>query len=85
MAKKLLAEAGYPRGFKTNVVADAAADLGLLQVIKTYFAAVGIDMDIRTLDSAAFIPFVETEKKHGCAGFPRWVVLCTAPMSRFGS
>jgi peptide/nickel transport system substrate-binding protein len=68
-AKKLLAEAGYPRGFKTDVVADAAADLGLLQVIKTYFAAVGIDMEIRTLDSAVFTPFVETEKKHDALVF----------------
>jgi peptide/nickel transport system substrate-binding protein len=46
-AKKLLADAGYPHGFKTNVVTDASADLTLLEIIKTYFAAVGIDMEIR--------------------------------------
>jgi peptide/nickel transport system substrate-binding protein len=47
MAKKLLAEAGYPGGFKTNVVTDAAADLKLLAIIRNYFLAVGIDMEIK--------------------------------------
>ena len=52
-ARKLLADAGYPAGFKTNIVADAAEALDLLLMVKSYFAAVGIDMEIRTLDSAA--------------------------------
>ena len=64
MAKKLLAEAGYPKGFKTNIVADIAADLELLQVVKSYFAAVGIDMEIRPMESAAWVAFTQTEKKH---------------------
>ena len=38
-AKKLLAEAGYPHGFKTNIVADIAADLELLEIVKKYYAA----------------------------------------------
>ena len=42
-----------PTGFKTNIVADAAEALDLLLMVKSYFAAVGIDMEIRTLDSAA--------------------------------
>jgi peptide/nickel transport system substrate-binding protein len=46
-AKKLLAEAGYPHGFKTNVAAGAGADLKLLQIVKSYFADVGIKMEIR--------------------------------------
>ena len=46
-AKQLLAAAGYPNGFNTDVVADTAADLDLLQIVKSYFAAVGIDMDIQ--------------------------------------
>lgn len=57
-AKKLLADAGFPGGFKTNVVADVAADLDLLQIVKSYFAAVGIDMTIRTMDSATWQTYV---------------------------
>ena len=64
LAKKLLVEAGYPNGFKTNIVADIAADLELLKVVKSYFAAVGIDMEIRTMESAAWIAFTQVEKKH---------------------
>ena len=63
-AKKLLADAGYPTGFKTNVVADASGDLNLLQVVKSYFAAVGIDMEIRPMDRASWTQFVGTSKKH---------------------
>jgi len=48
-AKSLLAAAGYPNGFKTDVVTDAA-DPSLLEIVKSYFAAVGVDMEIRTMD-----------------------------------
>jgi len=63
-AKKLLADAGYPTGFKTNVVADIAGDLDLLQIVKSYFAAVGIDMSIQTMDSASWSSFVRTNHKN---------------------
>ena len=63
-AKKLLAEAGYPHGFKTNIVADIAADLELLEIVKKYYAAVGIDMEIRPMESAAWNAFVQVGKKH---------------------
>ena len=46
-AKKLLAEAGYPRGFRTNIAAGSGADLKLLQIVQTYFVDVGIEMEIR--------------------------------------
>jgi peptide/nickel transport system substrate-binding protein len=46
-AKKLLDEAGYPHGFKTNVIAGDSADLKLLQIVKSYFADVGIEMEIQ--------------------------------------
>ena len=46
-AKKLLTEAGYPHGFKTNVATGAGADLQLLQIVQAYFADIGIEMEIR--------------------------------------
>ena len=63
-ARKLLADAGYPDGFKTNIVADIAGDMGLLQIVKSYFAQVGIDMEIRPMESAAMVAFVQTAQKH---------------------
>ena len=53
-AKKLLADAGFPNGFKTNIIANAAEPADLLMQIKYYFAAVGIDMEIRTIDNASW-------------------------------
>ena len=63
-AKQLLAEAGYPHGFMTHVVAATDGDLDLLQVVKSYFADIGIDMEIRTMDPADWVTFVEIERKH---------------------
>jgi peptide/nickel transport system substrate-binding protein len=63
-ARQLLADAGYPKGFKTNIVADATWDLDILPVIKSYFADIGIDMEIRILDGAAWNDFVRIGRKH---------------------
>jgi peptide/nickel transport system substrate-binding protein len=63
-AKKFLADAGYPNGFKTNMVADATADIGLLQIVKSYFSQVGIDMEIRMMDSNNWVAFVDIAHKH---------------------
>ena len=54
-AKQLLAAAGYPNGFNTNVVASTSYDLDLLQVYKAYLAAIGINMTINTTDYPTFL------------------------------
>ncbi len=62
-ATKLLADAGFPNGFKTNVVASTAGDLDLLQIVKSYFAQVGIEMEIRTMEPNAWQSYIR-ENKH---------------------
>jgi ABC-type transport system substrate-binding protein len=52
-AKQLLAEAGYPTGFKTNIVASTAIDLDLMQIIKSQFLDIGVDMEIRAMEPGA--------------------------------
>jgi ABC-type transport system substrate-binding protein len=63
-AKELLTAAGYPDGFKTHIVVEATVDIKLLEVVKTYFAAVGIEMEIRPMETAAFVSFVLTGHKN---------------------
>jgi peptide/nickel transport system substrate-binding protein len=64
LARKLLAEAGYPHGFKTNVVADTSWDMKLLPVVQSYFADIGIEMEIRPMEHNAMLTYVETDRKH---------------------
>jgi peptide/nickel transport system substrate-binding protein len=63
-AKKLLAEAGYPHGFETNVIADTDSDMELLKIVQLYFADIGIKMKIRTMDPGTYTDYVETNHKH---------------------
>jgi peptide/nickel transport system substrate-binding protein len=62
-AKQLLAEAGYPQGFKTNCIAGTDSDLDLLQVIKAQFLDIGVDMEIKAMDPMAFMPFAMAGKQ----------------------
>jgi peptide/nickel transport system substrate-binding protein len=63
-ARHLLADAGYPNGFETNVVADTDGDLDLLKIVQSYFADIGINMKIRTMDPGAYTDYVENQHKH---------------------
>jgi peptide/nickel transport system substrate-binding protein len=45
-AKQLLAEAGYPNGFKTSIDAGSNQDLQLLEALKAYLSEIGVDMEI---------------------------------------
>jgi ABC-type transport system substrate-binding protein len=80
-AKKLLTEAGYPTGFKTNVLAPNTADTDLLQVVKAMFLDVGVDMEIKVVDSATFTTTLNNSKQDqmswGSSGYqvPPWIFL----------
>ena len=62
-AKQLLASAGFPSGFNTDVIADSSADLTLLQIIQSEFAAIGVNMSITTMDTATWTATVMTGHK----------------------
>jgi len=52
-AKQLLADAGYPDGFKTEVVTpNTPAFVDLLSVVKSEWAQIGVDLTISQKDSA---------------------------------
>lgn len=49
-AKQLLTEAGYPDGFKTNIICGLDK-VDVLSIVREYLLAVGIDMEIRPMES----------------------------------
>ena len=57
-ARRLLAESGYPNGFKTNLVADTAGDMNLLKRVQSYLSQIGIDMEIRPMETNDWNDFV---------------------------
>ena len=61
-AKALLAAAGYTNGFDTTIICDQATDMSLLQIVKSYFAAININMAIQTMDSVSYATYVASHK-----------------------
>ncbi len=54
-AKELLAQAGYPNGFKTNVVTDPARDKsGLSELLQYYLGQIGVQVEIKQYETSAF-------------------------------
>jgi peptide/nickel transport system substrate-binding protein len=49
-AKQLLSDAGYPKGFKCNVVCGSAS-VDFLSLIREAYLKVGIDMEVKPLDT----------------------------------
>jgi peptide/nickel transport system substrate-binding protein len=68
-AKQLLASAGFPNGFNTDVIADNSADLTLLQIIQSELAAVNINMSINLMDTATWTSTVMTGHKADALAF----------------
>ena len=62
-AKALLAAAGYPNGFNTDIVVDTGYDVNLLEIIQNDFTAINITMSIKTFDNATWQAYVSTNHK----------------------
>lgn len=56
-AKQLLAEAGYPNGFKSTLNAAATADRDVPIAIQAMLKNVGINVDVQFADSAKFTTY----------------------------
>jgi peptide/nickel transport system substrate-binding protein len=68
-AKQLLADAGYPNGFDTEIVVQNTVDLSLLQIVKSYYSAVGINMNINVMDPTEWMGYVFAHKQTQMAEF----------------
>jgi len=52
-AKSLLTEAGYPDGFKTEII-TITQNVDLLSIVKDYWSKVGVDLDIQVKEYGAY-------------------------------
>ncbi len=54
-ARELLAEAGYPQGFKTNMILTSEpADIDYFSIIADMWAKVGIDLELRPKEAGSY-------------------------------
>ena len=53
-AKKLLADAGYPNGFKTNCI-TTKDDVDFLSIIREDFLKIGVDMELKQLENTVYM------------------------------
>ena len=86
-AKQLLTAAGYPNGFNTDVVSQSTADQELLQIVQSYFTAIGVNMSINTMDAASWLTFVQTNHKQDALAYKSIGTLSDdySPMDQFGT
>jgi peptide/nickel transport system substrate-binding protein len=64
-AKKLLAEAGYPRGFEAGDLTPLPPYFSLAEGVANYLGAVGIRVRVRTMERAAFLGDWRAKKLRG--------------------
>ena len=57
-AKALLAAAGFPSGFNTDIVLQNTVDMGLFGIVQSELASVGINMSMTVMDTATWQAFV---------------------------
>jgi len=60
-AKQLLAEAGYPTGFKTHIICTTG-EVDLLSIIREYLLVVGIDMELQPGEGGMVVSMVKSRR-----------------------
>jgi len=63
-ARELLAEAGYPNGFKTNIVTQSAL-VDRVEILVSYWKAIGVDVEIQPYEYASYWAVVLGKKHEG--------------------
>ena len=69
-AKQLLAEAGYPKGFKISITPHFAVDRDVLVSIQSYLSKVGITADLDFVDQGKFTDYRRKGWKNGFLAMP---------------
>jgi peptide/nickel transport system substrate-binding protein len=64
-ARQLLADAGYPNGFKTTCVATNTYDLDLVQIVQGYLEEIGVDVELQIMESGVYRNYVIAKKHEG--------------------
>jgi ABC-type transport system substrate-binding protein len=63
-ARQLLAEAGYPDGFKTTIISPSAFNMDALQSIQSFLGKVGIDVKLDIVSFGKWVQHVYTGWKN---------------------
>jgi ABC-type transport system substrate-binding protein len=72
-AKQLLAEAGFPNGFKTTFYGHNVEPFPkLAKAVQNDLAAIGIDASIKLMDKAAYWDFISLPQSHAGIGLTDW-------------
>jgi peptide/nickel transport system substrate-binding protein len=74
-ARELLADAGYPSGFDTNIVCSASDNMDFVQAAKSYWSDIGVELEINAMDQNQYMAIVAEGKQDqicwamGCGQF----------------
>jgi len=72
-AKQLLADAGFPNGFKTTFYSHNVEPFPkLAQAVQADLKAIGIDVEIEQMDKATYWDFISLKKSHAGIGLSDW-------------
>jgi len=82
-AMQLLADAGYPDGFKVVLDLTSAHDMDLVQFLKNYWAAIGVEVELNVLESNAVMTSRAISGVHDMC-YQGWRATMTYPVDRIG-
>jgi ABC-type transport system substrate-binding protein len=61
-ARRLLTEAGYPNGFRTNIMLAIDSSIETVQEIKRFLTEIGVEMEIRVCEKAFWVMLAQNDK-----------------------